>query len=240
MKELAETTTSSRVESILDVGCGDGSFLRQLIASSPEAKRVVGVDIVDPRTLVPEDLLNHPVAEWVTAYGHQLPFPDDSFDLVCIARVLHHLPGEFVELTLNEMKRVLKPGGEFMVCEMYSDQQRDAQMGYVFYHQWLAEVDRYRGIHHYDFLNRNAVVSIIDSLGLVDCQMEDYNEEYTAEQEQQEMAIILERVDQRLQLAEGYEELERLKQEAQSIHVWMLTHGLAMPTRLIASGHVEV
>lgn len=236
MKDLTQASPATEVESILEVGCGDGRFLRQLMASSPQAKRIVGVDIVDPETMLPPDLLNRPGSEWVTAYGHELPFPDDSFDLVCIAHVLHHLQPDLVEATLAEMQRVLKPGGEFMICEMFRDEQSDPQMSHVFYHHWIAEVDRLCGVHHYHTFSKEELLGIVKSLGFCECDVEKYNEEYDMAQESLVIAEVLNKIERRLELVKEHEEYERLKQEAQSIHVWILTHGLALPTRLLASG----
>ena len=177
MKDLAQAPQLTEVESILEVGCGDGSFLRQLLASSPQAKRIVGVDIIDPRTMLPQDILDRPGSEWLSAYGHDLPFADDSFDLVSIAHVLHHLQPDLLDATLAEMQRVLKPGGEFMICEMFRDDQSEPQMSHVFYHHWTAEIDRLCGVHHYHTFSRDELMGIVESLGFSDCEIEEYKEE---------------------------------------------------------------
>lgn len=49
----------------------------------------------------------------VIADGQQLPFEEDSFDLVFSEYVFEHLPCP--ELALDELRRVLKPGGSFVV-----------------------------------------------------------------------------------------------------------------------------
>jgi ubiquinone/menaquinone biosynthesis C-methylase UbiE len=46
------------------------------------------------------------------ADAEQLPFDDDSFDLVIGHAVLHHIPD--LDLTMREVLRVLKPGGRFV------------------------------------------------------------------------------------------------------------------------------
>ncbi len=49
-----------------------------------------------------------------SADAEQLPFPDNSFDLVVGHAVLHHIPD--VERAIREVLRVLVPGGRFVFC----------------------------------------------------------------------------------------------------------------------------
>lgn len=56
-------------------------------------------------------------AEYVTFDGTYLPFADNSFDAVYASCVFHHIPpGEHVHL-LQELRRILKPGGIIMLYE---------------------------------------------------------------------------------------------------------------------------
>ena len=67
-------------DSLLDVGCGDGS-VAQGIGAAIGARRVAGVDVlVRPETAIP-----------VTLYdGEHLPFGGGAFEAVVISDVLHH------------------------------------------------------------------------------------------------------------------------------------------------------
>lgn len=240
MKDLTEVLQGSEIGSVLEIGCGDGQFLLNLVDSLPDAKRIVGVDIIDPRSTVPTSLLNREGFEWVTAYGHDLPFADASFDVVCIAHVLHHLQPDLLEPTLIEMQRVLRPGGVFLLCEMHQDDLSEAQMSHVFYHHWSAEIDRHCGIHHYSTFSRQGIMDIVDGLSFEECSIEEFNEESDSDLEDEDIQEVLDKIEKRLELAREHQhpEYDRLKQEAQSIHVWILTHGLAFPTRVMAYGRL--
>ena len=80
----------------LDLGCGPRD---QCKPSESINFRYVGVDYSNPAA----DLL---------VDAHALPFQDASFDLVFSYAVLEHLHNPWV--ALNEIKRVLKPGGWFV------------------------------------------------------------------------------------------------------------------------------
>lgn len=85
-----------RAESILDVGCGDGTIARA-IGEAVGATRIAGVDV----KVRPE------VAIEVAHYdGTILPFPDGSFDAVVISDVLHHC--EHPRAVLREALRVAR------------------------------------------------------------------------------------------------------------------------------------
>ena len=48
------------------------------------------------------------------ADAEELPYPDESFDLVIGHAVIHHIPD--VEKAFREMLRVLRPGGRIVIC----------------------------------------------------------------------------------------------------------------------------
>lgn len=82
---------------ILDVGCGVGTLARA-IQDSPRCPKGVAAEGLERHARG-----NEPIP--VTQYdGHTIPFPDDTFDLVILADVLHH--DENPDRLLSECRRV--------------------------------------------------------------------------------------------------------------------------------------
>jgi len=91
----------------LDVGCGSGFLTTKL---QPLFESVDGVDVTPAMmNRIPE----FPNVRITEAFAENLPFPDETFDMVCAYSFLHHLLEP--EMALREMHRVLKPGGSIYV-----------------------------------------------------------------------------------------------------------------------------
>ena len=82
--------------SVLDIGCGEGYVLDELIARGVTG--VQGADIVDIRRNK-----DYPFRLYD---GQTLPFADRSFDLVVLSFVLHHVPNERKTVLIEEALRV--------------------------------------------------------------------------------------------------------------------------------------
>ncbi|MEY4578811.1 MAG: hypothetical protein RL701_3514 [Pseudomonadota bacterium] len=96
--------------SVLEVGCGTGLILSRL---AQHADSAWGVDISDGMVRVAKQR----GLSVVRGSATDLPFADDSFDLVCSFKVLAHIPD--IGRALREITRVTKPGGQ-MVLEFYN------------------------------------------------------------------------------------------------------------------------
>ncbi|BFM09394.1 class I SAM-dependent methyltransferase [Halioxenophilus aromaticivorans] len=135
---------------LLDLGCGEGRHC--LGVPLREAATVVGVDLnlSDVRTAVakvPEHngfcqqagLPLTPTPHFSVADGTQLPFADGCFDVVVCSEVLEHI--EPYPEVLEEIMRVLKPGGQLVVsvprqwperlCWSFSEQYHNQPGGHI-------------------------------------------------------------------------------------------------------------
>ncbi len=95
---------------VLEVGCGTGLIMRGL---EETAGRITGLDI-SPGMLKEARERGFEVVE---GNAEQLPFDDESFDLVYSFKVLAHVPD--IVKAMKEMGRVLRPGG-YLVAEFYN------------------------------------------------------------------------------------------------------------------------
>jgi len=113
VEELGSSLASLR---ILDVGCATGRLLAYLAAAG--ASDLAGTDLA-PRIL-------EVARRKLTALGaraelmsadveDRLPWPDDSFDVVTLIGVLHHLTRPWD--ALSEIHRVLRPGARLLLID---------------------------------------------------------------------------------------------------------------------------
>ncbi|MDO5819312.1 MAG: class I SAM-dependent methyltransferase [Methanobrevibacter sp.] len=102
---------------ILDIGCGGGMNINRMAQG---AKKVYGVDYsiesVNLSKEVNEDLIKEGRVEVHEGNVMDLPFEDNSFDIVTAFETVYFWPD--IVKSFGEVKRVLKPGGMFLIgCE---------------------------------------------------------------------------------------------------------------------------
>ncbi len=100
------------VDALLDVGTGTGGVLRELSRRPSPPRRAVGVDSSPEMLRAAEPL----PSGWtlVEADARDLPFDEDSFDVVTTAYLLHVLDRGDRTGALEEIARVLRPAGRLV------------------------------------------------------------------------------------------------------------------------------
>lgn len=154
LQELGLTTDEIRDKSILDVGSGSADFAAFAKKMDISARRY-SVDVQDGQ-------VNHPFREReraVVADGMHLPFADGSMDMVVSTSAL---PNELMgsgseseevlqqrfEQFLLEQLRVLKPGGELRLGNVFSDLDMNSESDFhnrrmgLFHKAWISAIDQ--------------------------------------------------------------------------------------------------
>ena len=107
---LSRITASGKV---LDVSCGTGEFLREL--NEKNQNKLYGTDFSGKMAAAAKKKLGKNV-KIQKADVHELPFPNNMFGYVVSTEAFHHYYNQ--KLALQEMKRVVKSGGEVMVVDI--------------------------------------------------------------------------------------------------------------------------
>jgi ubiquinone/menaquinone biosynthesis C-methylase UbiE len=113
-------------EQALDVGCGTGTLALAAARRVGASGRVVGIDpsaqqIARARTKAAR---RHAPIEFQIGVIEELPFPDQTFDVVFSTLMMHHLPAPLKRQGLAEIARVLKPGGRLVIGDFVRKQDR--------------------------------------------------------------------------------------------------------------------
>jgi ubiquinone/menaquinone biosynthesis C-methylase UbiE len=115
---IVELAEPRRDDLVVDLGAGTGLLARAL---APRVHEVVAVDLSERMLARLDDevaadgLYN---VETVVGDLRRLPLEDESATLVVSNYAFHHLHDTGKELALAEARRILRPGGRLVICDM--------------------------------------------------------------------------------------------------------------------------
>lgn len=99
---------------ILDIGCGGGININRM---AKHAKKIYGVDYSMDSVKVSREVNRQEIYGGKVEVTHgdvqSLPFDDETFDIVTAFETVYFWPN--IEKCFGEVKRVLKPGGIFLI-----------------------------------------------------------------------------------------------------------------------------
>jgi demethylmenaquinone methyltransferase/2-methoxy-6-polyprenyl-1,4-benzoquinol methylase len=116
-KKAVDMFVNDHPEYILDIATGTGDFAIRALQANP--KKITGVDISEGmlkygmEKIKKAGLENR--IELKTGDAENLDFPDNTFDVITVAFGVRNF--ENLELGLQNMLRVLKPGGKVVILE---------------------------------------------------------------------------------------------------------------------------
>ena len=121
--QLADLQAGERA---LDVGCGTGTLAMDAQRRVGKTGFVAGIDPGARQIAYAQAKAtrrNLPI-EFRVGVIEQLPYPDQSFDVVFSTLMMHHLPPVTKRQGLAEIARVLKPEGRLVIADFSRKQDR--------------------------------------------------------------------------------------------------------------------
>jgi len=156
-----EGTTGGK---ILDVATEAGDFLEKITNALSSFGEAIGVDIDNEELAKAREEYADKPFKFINMDAGKLSFADGEFDMVTISAGLHHMAD--IDTVLREMVRVLKPGGRFILREMFCDHQTEKQQASIAAHHWWAKADRLRGRPHFPTLKKQEIIGFVAGLHL--------------------------------------------------------------------------
>ena len=116
VREYIISKIPKNVNSILDVGCGNGWVAKEFL---PKGKQVCSLDISVTNPAIVKKLYPNEKHFAVTADSFQLPFNDNSFDCIIASEIIEHVfdPAGFIK----ELFRVVKNGRRLIITTPYKE-----------------------------------------------------------------------------------------------------------------------
>lgn len=119
-KAVKEITDKGHAMEVLDVACGTGDFSIAIARAAAPGSHVTGLDLSEGMMKIGREKVASEGLEGIVSMEQgdceQLGFPDCSFDRVSVAFGVRNF--EHLETGLQEMLRVLRPGGKAVILEL--------------------------------------------------------------------------------------------------------------------------
>ena len=197
---------------VLDAATGSGGFIHFLCENLKSYQEIVGVD-ANPRLELAfqEAFKERGNLRFAVGDVRYLDYAGASFDTVAMANSLHHLDDPVG--ALRELLRVLSPGGNLILLEMYCDGQSETQMTHVHLHHWWAAVDMANGVVHHETYRRADLLALLEGFELADLRIVEINETADDPRDPEIQQQLDPVIDRYIQRADGHPHLQRRGEE---------------------------
>jgi len=108
---IAAELAKEEYTDLLDCGCGTGPMISLLYEEDPK-KHYTGIDLT-PRMIETARAKGLKGVDWVVGDCEDLPFPENSFDVLICSNSFHHYPDP--QAFFRSAQRVLRPGGRLIL-----------------------------------------------------------------------------------------------------------------------------
>ncbi|WP_223596588.1 class I SAM-dependent methyltransferase [Neobacillus bataviensis] len=153
LQKLLEMAALHGEEEMLDIATGGGHTAN---AFAPYVKKVTAVDITAEMLSAAENFIKgngNQNVDFFIGDAENLPFPDETFDLVTCRIAPHHFPN--VKRFVNEVYRVLKPNGQFLLDDNVTPEEEE-------FDQFYNTIEKWRDYSHYRAWKKSEWLQMIE------------------------------------------------------------------------------
>lgn len=185
-KDVMKRMAVKKGNKTLDVCTGTGDWAISLAAEVGQSGKVIGLDFSENMLKVAQEKKQEAQIEqleFIHGNAMELPFEDNSFDYVTIGFGLRNVPD--YETVLQEMYRVVKPGGKVVCLETSQPTLIGFRQIYYFYFRFIMPLfgklfaksyNEYAWLHESakDFPNKNELKKMFLSAGFSKVAVKSY------------------------------------------------------------------
>ena len=219
---------------MLDVATNNGQFIQRIIESFKDYKEIIGIDINEQMLVKAKKLCQinkYRDVGFLKMNTENLDFVDNCFDFVCISNSLHHLKN--IGKSLDEMKRVLKIGGNFIIAEMISDVFSKSQQSHVLFHHWVAKIDTLTGIYHGMTYKKQGIIEFAKKLHFPNLEILEQNNGLNNPFDENVITKITEFIDTTILRVKGHDEYQALYRTGEEIKLHIHKNGWESAPQII-------
>ncbi|WP_105619562.1 class I SAM-dependent methyltransferase [Vallitalea okinawensis] len=215
---------------VLDIGTGNGVFLKALLANIKSYNRAIGCDVTKEILHIAREKLKDEEVTLLLADGAKLPFLDEEFDLITISNSLHHF--ENVDKVIREVYRVLKEDGLFVINEMIHDDLTETQLTDRYLSDFFVKVDKLQGKIHNFTLSKEEVKEFFNGNHLSLLEENEYDDDCYKGVGEESLLSIDHALDKKVDEVAHTQEYKQLLNEVDSLKNRMRKIGIDMQKQL--------
>ena len=169
--QVVDAYDFSQHECILDVGGGQGTFLKRVLLNAPHLQRKL-FDLPGVANLAQEGFSQTTDHQDIDVYGGDFfkdPLPQGA-DLITLIRVIFDHDDERVKILLRSIFEALPPGGKLLIAEPMADTPEHPAMGHAYFGFYLLAMGRGRP-RTIDEISHLAMDSGFKSVQVLPCSM---------------------------------------------------------------------
>lgn len=232
MRKLTGFLNHYDFKKILDVGTGNGNFIKMIASMTNDFEEIVGIDEIEVAISTSQKNFEDERIRFQLMSGYKMEFEDDTFDMVCLSNTLHHL--DDIKGLFKEMERVVVPGGVILINEMIANGLSKRQKSHLKIHHFAAEIDRACGDIHYETMVATDVLkTLTDNSELEIRDAWNLTFERPADNTKEEIDWLISTIDRLLKKMEDKDNYQDYVKQGEKIKKYIKKNGFDSATQLV-------